>query len=109
MWKRSSGRLPSFVALFVMVQFYSFDLAYALVMALILLNPRRQESTKIMRISSPSTWTSSSDMSTRARCANVVPSSRMSTWLNSGFASMPTGTYFTGTKHQAGRPSEEQM
>jgi hypothetical protein len=109
MWKRASGRLPSSVALFVLVQVYSFDLVYALVMALIPLNSRRQEPTKIMRTSFPSTRTSSSDMSTRARCANVVPSSRMSTWLNNGFASMPTGTYFTGIKHQAGRPSEEQM
>jgi hypothetical protein len=33
----------------------------------------------------------------------------MSTWLNNGFASVPTGTYFIGIKHQAGRPSEEQM
>jgi hypothetical protein len=48
-------------------------------------------------------------MSTRALCARAVPSSRMSNWLNSDFASVHTGTYFTGIKHQARRPSEKQM
>jgi hypothetical protein len=97
------------VALFVLIQVYSFDLGYALVMALIPFDSRRHEHTKIMRTSFPSSWTYSSDMSTRALCGRVVPSSRMSTWLNNDFASMHTGTYFTGIKHQAGRPSEEKM
>jgi len=45
----------------------------------------------------------------RALCHSVASNSRVSTKFNNGFASMRPATYFTGIKHQAWRPSEEQM
>lgn len=90
-------------------RFYSFDPALTFVMAFIWLILLGRNCLKIMRNYLSPSWPCAPSTVQRALCQSVASNLRVSTKFNDGSASMRPATYFTGIKHQAWRPSEEQM